>query len=156
MTPEQRLSKLKIELPNPPEPVGLYRPVIVVGSMALVSGHPPLRPDGSKVTGRVGETLSLAEGKEAARYTGLAILASLRRELGSLDRVKSVIRVFGMVNCTPGFVDHPAVINGCSEVFAEVFGKEAGVGVRCASGFTSLPANTAVEIEASFLIETDA
>jgi len=155
MTPEQRLIDLGLELPEPPTPAGLYRLIAIAGGMAVASGHPPLNEDGTKVVGRVGETLDLDAGKDAARKCGMAILASLRKELGSLDRVKRVLRVFGLVNCTPGFTDHPAVINGCSELFAQVFGEEAGVGARCASGSNSLPMNTAVEIEATFLIDTE-
>ena len=104
------------------------------------------------MTGRVGQDLDLNAGKAAARQVGLAILATLRAELGSLDRVKRVIKVLGMVNCTPDFRDHPKVINGCSELFADVFGPENGIGARSAVGMGSLPGNIAVEIEAIFEI----
>jgi len=107
-------------------------------------------PDKTFITGRVGAGLDLEAGKAAARQTGLAILATLRSELGSLDRVKRLIKVLGMVNCTPEFQDHPKVINGCSELFADVFGHENGIGVRSAVGMSSLPGNIAVEIEAVF------
>jgi enamine deaminase RidA (YjgF/YER057c/UK114 family) len=130
--------------------VAVYRPVVVVQGLAYVSGHGPLRTDGSKITGRVGADLNLTEGHAAARQVGLAILATLRAELGSLDRIKRVIKVLGMVNSAPDFLDHPKVINGCSELFAAVFGEEAGIGARSAVGMGPLPGNIAVEIEAIF------
>jgi len=150
MTPEQRLAELNVELPPAPKPVAVYRPLVICGDLAYVSGHGPLRVDRSLVTGRVGEDLSVAEGQAAARQTGLAILATLRNELGTLDRVRRVIKVFGMVNSTADFPDHPQVINGCSELFRDVFGAEQGVGARSAVGMGSLPGNIAVEIEAIF------
>ena len=123
---------------------------MVLGNVAYVSGHGPLRADGTLIQGRVGDDMTVEQGVAAARQAGLAILASLRRELGSLDRVKRVIKVLGMVNSTRGFLEHPKVINGCSELFRDVFGPEAGVGARSAVGVGSLPANIAVEIEAVF------
>jgi len=111
-----------------------------------------LRADKSLIKGRVGSDLNLAEGKAAARQVGLAILATLRGELGSLDRVKRVIKLLGMVNCTAEFGEHPQVINGCSELFADVFGPDHGIGARSAVGMGSLPGNIAVEIEAIFEI----
>ena len=150
MNPETRLRELNVELPPAPKPVGVYKPIVIVGNLAYVSGHGPLKPDKSLITGRVGADLDLEGGKLAARQVGLAILATLRSELGSLDRVKRVIKVLGMVNCTPDFLDHPKVINGCSELFADVFGPENGVGARSAVGMGSLPSNIAVEIEAIF------
>ena len=150
MTPEQRLAELNVELPPAPKPVAVYRPLVICGDLAYVSGHGPLRVDRSLVTGRVGEDLSVAEGQAAARQTGLAILATLRNELGTLDRVRRVIKVFGMVNSAADFCDHPQVINGCSELFRDVFGAEQGVGARSAVGMGSLPGNIAVEIEAIF------
>ena len=150
MNPETKLHELNLELPPAPKPVGVYKPIVIVGNLAYVSGHGPLKPDQSLITGRVGADVDLAGGKLAARQVGLAILATLRSELGSLDRVKRVVKVLGMVNCTTDFLDHPKVINGCSELFAEVFGAENGVGARSAVGMGSLPGNIAVEIEAIF------
>jgi enamine deaminase RidA (YjgF/YER057c/UK114 family) len=150
MNPEARFAELKLQLPPAPKPVAVYRTLVVCGTLAYVSGHGPLKPDGSLITGRVGADLDLEAGKLAARQVGLAILATLRSQLGSLDKVKRVVKVLGMVNCTPGFMDHPKVINGCSELFAEVFGPEDGVGARSAVGMGSLPANIAVEIEGIF------
>ena len=149
---EARLAELQLELPPAPKPVAVYKPLVVVGTMAYVSGHGPLKPDKSLITGRVGADLDLAAGHRAARQVGLAILATLRAELGSLDRVQGVVKLLGMVNCTPDFADHPKVINGCSELFAEVFGPERGIGARSAVGVGSLPGNIAVEIEAIFEI----
>src|SRR5205809_3345575 len=150
MNPEARLAELKLELPSAPKPVAVYKPLVICGNLAYVSGHGPLKSDKTMMTGRLGQDLDLEAGKAAARQTGLAILATLRNELGSLDRVKRVIKVLGMVNCTPDFRDHPKVINGCSELFADVFGQENGIGARSAVGMSSLPGNIAVEIEAAF------
>jgi len=152
MSAETKIAELKLELPPAPKPAGVYKPVVIAGNMAYVSGHGPLKPDKTVITGRVGADLDLQAGKLAARQVGLAILATVRGELGSLDRVKRVIKVLGMVNATPEFRDHPAVINGCSELFAEVFGPDNGVGARSAVGMNSLPGNIAVEIEAIFEI----
>jgi enamine deaminase RidA (YjgF/YER057c/UK114 family) len=152
MNPEARLLELKLELPPAPKPMGVYKPVVIIDSLAYASGHGPLKPDKTLITGRVGADLDLEAGKAAARQTGLAILATLRVELGSLDRVKRVVKVLGMVNCTQDFRDHPQVINGCSELFRDVFGPETGVGARSAVGMGSLPGNIAVEIEAVFEI----
>jgi enamine deaminase RidA (YjgF/YER057c/UK114 family) len=128
----------------------VYRPVVVSGPHAYVSGHGPLCTDGSLIKGVVGRDLDLAAGKAAARQVGLAILATLKEQLGSLDRIARVVKVLGMVNSAPDFYDHPQVINGCSELFAEVFGPEDGIGARSAVGMGPLPSNIAVEIEAIF------
>ncbi|HEX7446018.1 MAG TPA: RidA family protein [Pirellulales bacterium] len=153
MSAEAKVKSLGLELPPPPKPAGVYQPVVVVGNMAYVSGHGPLRNDGSMITGRVGADLDQQAGYQAARQTGLAILASLRSKLGSLDRVRRVVKTLGMVNAAPDFQQHPAVINGFSELFAEVFGKDNGVGARSAVGMGSLPGNIAVEVEVIVEIE---
>jgi enamine deaminase RidA (YjgF/YER057c/UK114 family) len=153
MNAEARVAELKLELPPAPKPVAVYKPLVIAGNLAYVSGHGPLKPDKTVIVGRIGSDLDLEAGKLAARQVGLAILATLRSELGSLDRVKRVIKVLGMVNATPDFLDHPKVINGCSELFADVFGRENGIGSRSAVGMGSLPGNIAVEIEAIFEIE---
>ena len=150
MTPEQRLASLKVTLPPAPKPVAVYKPVVVVGNLAYVSGHGPLKPDKSLITGVVGRDLDLEQGKEAARQVGLAILATLREHFGSLDKVARLIKVLGMVNSAADFYDHPKVINGCSELFAEVWGEENGIGARSAVGMGPLPGNISVEIEAIF------
>jgi enamine deaminase RidA (YjgF/YER057c/UK114 family) len=149
-TPEVRLSSLNIQLPPAPKPAGIYKPIVVSGNLAYISGHGPLRSDGTLITGRVGADLDIEQGKAAARQVGLTILATVRAQLGTLDRVRRVIKLLGMVNSTPEFQQHPAVINGCSELFADVFGTEHGIGARSAVGMGSLPGNIAVEIEAIF------
>jgi len=154
MTPEQNLARLALILPPAPKPVAVYRPVVVVQGLAYVSGHGPVRTDGSLITGRVGADLDLAAGHAAARQVGLALLATLRAHFGSLDRVHRVIKLLGMVNSAPDFYDHPKVINGCSELFAEVWGPEFGIGARSAVGLGPLPGNIAVEIEAVFEIKS--
>ena len=150
MSAETRFAELKLELPPAPKPMGVYQPLVVAGPLVFVSGHGPLKPDKTLILGRVGDDLDVAAGQAAARQVGLAILATLRAQLGSLDRVKRVIKVLGMVNATPGFREHPAVINGCSELFTEVWGPQHGIGARSAVGMASLPGNIAVEIEAIF------
>ncbi len=150
MSAESRLAELKLELPPAPKPVAVYKPLVVVDRMAYVSGHGPLKPDKTLIIGRVGSDLTLEQGKAAARQVGLAILATLKSELGSLDRVKRVIKILGMVNSAQDFLDHPKVINGCSELFAEIWGPENGIGARSAVGMGPLPGNIAVEIEVIF------
>ena len=147
MSIEQRIKELDLELPPAPKPGGVYKPVVIVGNFAYVSGHGPVLPDESMITGRVGENVDLEEGQRAARQVGLAILSTLQAQLGSLDRVKRVIKSLGMVNCTPDFGHHPAVINGYSELLGEVFGDEMGIGARSAVGMGSLPGNITVEVE---------
>ena len=153
MSAEAKIAEMNLELPPAPKPAGVYKPLVTMGDACYVSGHGPLKPDGSMFVGRVGSEVDQQTGYDAARQTGLAILATLRSGLGSLDRVKRVIKVLGMVNAEPDFQQHPAVINGCSELFAEVFGEENGVGARSAVGMGSLPGNISVEIEAIFEIE---
>jgi enamine deaminase RidA (YjgF/YER057c/UK114 family) len=146
---EERLVRLGVALPPAPRPAAVYKPVTLHGNLAFVSGHGPCRADGSLICGVVGRDLTLEAGYAAARQTGLAILATLRESLGSLDRVRRVVKLLGMVNSAPDFFDHPKVINGCSELFRDVFGEESGVGARSAVGMV-LPGNIAVEIEGIF------
>lgn len=148
-TAEQRLTELNLNLPPAPAPVGVYKPFLIVGNLVYVSGHGPLLEDGSLIKGRIGKDIDQEQGKLAARQVGLAILATLKANLGNLDKIKRVIKVLGMVNCVPEFEKHPYVINGCSELFANVWGDD-GIGVRSAVGMGSLPDNIAVEIEAIF------
>lgn len=150
MSVEQRLSDLGIELPEAPKVLGLYKPVLVVDGLAYTSGHGPLGPDGTFICGHLGSYLDAEAGAAAARLTGLAMLASLRAELGSLDRIDRLVKTLGLVQSAPDFHAHPAVINGFSELMKEVFGDEAGVGARSAFGAAALPAGWAVEIEAVF------
>ncbi len=144
------LQRLGIALPEPPEPKGLYKPVLVVGTLAYTSGHLPIGPDGKLIVGCLGADLDEQAGSHAAMLAGLGILASLRAALGSLNRVARVVAVKGMVRCTPQFTAQPAVLNGCSRLLADVFGPEAGVGVRTAMGTGALPLGVPVEIEAVF------
>lgn len=153
MSAESQIHALGLTLPPAPPKGGIYKPVVVVNGIAYVSGHGPYLADGGMIRGRVGEDMSLIDGQLAARQTGLAILATLRKEFGSLDRIKRVIKLLGMVNSTPDFLDHPKVINGCSELFAQVWGEENGVGARSAVGMGSLPGNIAVEVEGIFEVE---
>ncbi|MDX1501771.1 MAG: RidA family protein [Thermoanaerobaculia bacterium] len=143
---EARLAELGIELPEMPAPVANYVRARRVGNLVFLAGHGPLRPEGGYVTGKVGRDLTLEEGYEAARLTALALLSSLRGEIGDLDRVRQVVRVFGMVNTTEEFTDHSKVINGCSDLLVEVLG-DRGKHARAAVGMVSLPIGLAVEIE---------
>ncbi len=151
MTPESRLAALGLVLPEAPRPMATYATAVLHDRLIHLSGHGPLRADGTYVSGKLGQTMSVAEGKEAARLTGLAVLATLRAQLGSLDRVARFVKVLGMVNATPDFGEHPQVINGFSDLMVQVFG-DAGVGARSAVGVASLPVGIAVEIEA--VVET--
>jgi enamine deaminase RidA (YjgF/YER057c/UK114 family) len=148
--PETRIQELHLMLPKPPKPVAKYKTAVLAGNMLYVSGHGPTKPDGSSIEGRVGADLTLEQGKEAARVVGLAILSTVRNTLGSLDKVKRLIKTLGMVNCTPEFKQQPHVINGFSELMADVFGEDAGVGARSAVGMGSLPGNIPVEVECIF------
>jgi enamine deaminase RidA (YjgF/YER057c/UK114 family) len=149
-TPEERFTKTGLILPPAPKPLGVYKPFLVDGNKLYVSGHGPVQPDGSLIIGRVGETIDVEKGHLAAQQVGLTILATIKASLGSLDKVKRVIKVLGMVNCTPDFEKHPYIINGCSLLFKEIWGEENGVGVRSAVGMGSLPDNIPVEVEAIF------
>lgn len=152
-TLSEKLKEWGLELPPPPEPKGLYKPLVLVGNLAYTSGHLPIHHGGDLVTGCVGAELDQKAGHDAARLAGLAILATLRKELGSLDRVRRVVKLLGMVYSTADFTAQPAVLNGCSQLFADVFGPDAGVGARSAVGVAALPAGVPVEIEAVFEIE---
>ena len=148
--PETRLQELHLTLPPAPKPVAKYKTAILVGNMLYVSGHGPLKEDKSMITGRVGADLTTEQGKQAARQVGLAILSTVRATIGSLDKVKRLIKTFGLVRCTNEFGEQPQVINGFSELMAEVFGEDAGVGTRSAVGTNALPGGIAVEIECMF------
>jgi enamine deaminase RidA (YjgF/YER057c/UK114 family) len=152
-TPEENFAQTGLNLPPAPTPLGVYKPCLVDGKYLYVSGHGTVQDDKSLIIGRIGEDMDMDEGKLAARQVGLAILSTIKTNLGSLNKVKRVIKVLGMVNCTPDFEKHPYVINGCSELFAQVWGTENGIGVRSAVGFGSLPDNIPVEIEALFELE---
>ena len=153
MSTEQRLKELDITLPPAPTPVANYVTALPVGDLLFVSGHGPAPAEGVKLTGKVGGDLTTKEGYQAARQTGLSILATVRKTLGSLDRVERVVKVFGLVNALPDFQEHPQVINGCSDLFVEVFGADRGKASRSAIGAGSLPGNIPTEIEAMFWVK---
>lgn len=144
-----RIEELGLILPPAPPPVGLYKPVLVVDHFLYVSGQGPMLPDGALMKGRVGDSLTLEEGKAGARQVALTMLSTIQTHFGNIDQIKRLVKTLGMVNCTPDFPDHPLVINGFSEVMAEIFGSENGVGVRSAVGMM-LPGGISVEIEAMF------
>jgi len=155
MSAEARLVELQLSLPTPPKPVATYLPAVRHGDLLYVSGHGPYQSDGTLITGKLGGGLDVDAGKAAARQVGLAILATLKANLGSLDRVVRLIKALGLVNGTPDFTDQPKVINGFSDLMVEVFG-DAGKGARSAVGAPSLPGGIAVEIEAIFQVRDDA
>ena len=155
ISPEAAFAQLNLTLPPAPRPLGVYKPYLIDGKYLYVSGHGPVQDDKSLIIGRIGTDanpadMNMEQGKLAARQVGLTILSTIQTHLGSLDRVKRVIKVLGMVNCTPDFERHPYIINGCSELLAQVWGEENGIGVRSAVGFGSLPDNIPFEIEALF------
>ncbi len=154
MSAEARIEELKLELPPAPKPAGVYKPALTVGDMCYLSGHGPVRSDRTLITGRVGDTMDQQAAYDAARQTGLAMLATLRSYLGSLDRIERVVKVLGMVHCSNEFQEQPAVINGCSELFAKVFGDDHGIGTRSAVGMNALPGGIAVEIEGIFQLKS--
>ncbi|MFC0318590.1 MULTISPECIES: RidA family protein [Olivibacter] len=150
---DKNFEALGLSLPPAPAPLGVYKPYLIDGKYLYLSGHGPVRDDKSLIIGRIGETINMEDGKLAARQVGLTMLSTIKTNLGSLNKVKRVIKVLGMVNCTGNFEKHPYIINGCSELFAKVWGEENGIGVRSAVGMGSLPDNIPVEVEALFEIE---
>lgn len=147
--PSQKIKELKLEFPPAPKPAGVYRPVLVVDKFLYVSGQGPVKNDGTLIKGRVGHDMELDEAKLAARQVCLTMLSTIQTHFGSLDKIKRVVKVLGMVNCTHDFGQQPLVINGFSELMADIFGEEHGIGVRSAVGMM-LPGNIPVEIEAMF------
>ena len=150
---EQKLTALNLQLPVLPVSKGIYKRCLVTGNLLYVSGHISVNTDGSPITGKLGKDLTDEEGKAAARQCGLAMLSAIKEHFGTLDRIRRVVKLLGMVNATPEYEKHPVVINGCSELFAQLWGDENGIGVRSAVGMGSLPGNVAVEIEAIFEIQ---
>lgn len=147
---EKQLAEMGLALPTLPVSKGIYKSCLIVGSLLYVSGHVSVKADGSYITGKLGKDLTEDEGKIAARQAGLAMLSSIKKHLGSLDKVKRLVKLLGMVNAVADYQKHPVVINGCSELFAGLWGDKNGIGVRSAVGMGSLPNNVAVEIEALF------
>jgi enamine deaminase RidA (YjgF/YER057c/UK114 family) len=150
MSATENFKALGLSLPPAPSPLGVYKPYLIDGKYLYLSGHGPVQDDKSLIIGRIGTELDIEAGKLAARQVGLTMLSTIVTNLGSLDKIKRVIKVLGMVNCTPDFGRHPYVINGCSELFAKIWGEENGIGVRSAVGMGSLPDNIPVEVEALF------
>ena len=150
--PAEQLVKRKIVLPPVTKPTNTPVNAVRVGDMLYVSGTGPGKVDGKAIVGRVGQDLDVAKGKAAARQVGLHVLAVVKEQLGSLDKVERLVKTFGMVNCTPDFTQQPEVINGFSVLMVEVFGEEAGKGARSAVGMSSLAAGIPVEIEAIFQV----
>ena len=150
---ETRVQELHLTLPPAPKPVAVYKTAVRHGNLLFVSGHGPLKADKTLILGRVGGDMTLDQGKDAARQVGLAVLATLRDALGSLDKVKRLIKTLGWVNCTAEFTDQPKVINGFSELMKDVFGDDAGVGSRSAVSAHTLPGGIAVEVECLFEVE---
>jgi len=147
MSLEQRLADLGLQLPPVPKPIGNYVAGVPVGNLLFMSGIGPRKPEGGVIAGRVGADMSVQQGYDAARLVGLNMLANIRSVLGSLDRIERVVKVLGMVNCTPEFNEHPKVINGFSDLFVELLGEARGRGARSAVGMGSLPNQIAVEVE---------
>ena len=144
--PETQLKELGIQLIKPSAPVANFLKAVRVGNMVYLSGHGPDKPEGGQITGKVGSDLSIDQAKEAARVTGISLLSTLKASIGDLNKVKRIVKVFGMVNAVPVFEKHPQVINGFSDLMVQVFG-ENGKHARSAVGMSSLPFNIAVEIE---------
>ena len=147
--PSQTIEELGVKLPPAPKPAGVYKPILVVSKSLYVSGQGPVNSDGSLMLGRVGDDINEDKGKLAARQVGLTMLSTIQTHFGSLDKIERVVKVLGMVNCSPDFKKHPYVINGFSELMADVFGSDNGIGVRSAVGMM-LPGGIPVEIEAMF------
>ena len=149
---EKTLESLSLSLPTLPGSKGIYKSCLTIGNLVYVSGHVSINTDGSYITGKLGDNVDEAQGKIAARQCGLAMLVSLKNHLGDLDKIKRVVKILGMVNATSDYEKQPIVINGCSELFAQLWGNDNGLGVRSAVGMGSLPNNVAVEIEGIFEI----
>ncbi len=145
--PEKRLAEMGIEMGDAPQPVANYVTAVRTGNLVFLAGHGPALPEGGYVTGKVGEDLTVDEGYQAARLTGISLLKSLKAEIDDLSKVTRIVKVTGMVNSTADFEDHPAVINGMSDLMVEIFGESIGKHARAAVGMNSLPINIAVEIE---------
>lgn len=147
--PDIRITELGLELPPAPKPAGVYKPVLVAGNFLYVSGQGPVKKDGTLIKGKLGDDMDTNAGRQAARQVGLTMLSTIKTHFGDLKKIKRLVKVLGMVNSSSSFEQHPAVINGFSELMAEVFGEENGIGARSAVGMT-LPSNIPVEVEAVF------
>ena len=153
MSVEKKLAELNLTLPQSVPSKGIYKKCLVVGNLVYVSGHVSINSDGSLIEGKLGKDISDEEGKAAARQAGLAILSSIKEHFGNFDKIKRVVKLLGMVNCVPEYENQPVIINGCSELYVQLWGDDNGKGVRSAVGMGSLPGNVAVEIEAIFELQ---
>lgn len=149
LKPSEKIKKLGIKFPPAPKPAGVYRPILVIDNFLYISGQAPVNYDGTLMQGRLGDNLNIEQGYDAARQVGLTMLSTIVTHFGDIDRIKRIVKVFGMVNSHPDFISQPAVMNGFSELFAEIFGRENGIGVRSAVGMI-LPDGIPVEVEAMF------
>ena len=151
MTATENLARLGLAIPPPPEPLGNYVPWRIGGNMLFLSGVGPRNVSGITTVGKVGQALTIDQGYEAAKLCGLNLIANMRAALGSIDRVDAILKVFGMVNAAPNFMEHPKIIDGCTDLLVAVFG-DNGRPARSAVGMGSLPQNISVEIEAIVLV----
>lgn len=151
---EEKIKSLGLELPPAPPAGGIYHPVLITGNYLYVSGQGPAQNDAQLITGKVGRDLSLEEGQLAARQVGLTMLSTIKVQIGDLDKIKRLIKTFGMVNSSAEFEQHPQVINGFSQLMVDIFGEENGKGARSAVGM-SLPGNIAVEVECIFELRNE-
>jgi len=153
MSVEKKLAELNLSFPQSAPSKGIYKKCLVLDNLLYVSGHVALNSDGSLIKGKLGKDISDEDGKVAARQAGLAILGSIKEHFGNFDKIKRVVKLLGMVNCVPDYENHPIIINGCSELYVQLWGDDNGKGVRSAVGMGSLPGNVAVEIEAIFELQ---
>jgi enamine deaminase RidA (YjgF/YER057c/UK114 family) len=149
---EDKLKEIGIELPSAITPVANYVPAVRTGNLVFLSGHGPVKKDGTLITGKVGADLTADQGYETARLIAIGLLGSLKAKIGELGKIRKIVKLLGFVNCTEEFADQPKVINGASDLFVEVFG-EKGKHARSAVGTNALPMNIAVEIE--MIVEID-
>jgi len=145
-SPEQKMTVMGLQLPAMSKPMANYVRYVQAGNLIFLAGHGPTRTDGSQITGKLGKDMSIEQGYDAAKVTALNLLATLKEAVGDLSKVKRIVKVNGYVNSTPEFIDHPKVINGCSDLLVALFG-EKGKHARAAMGMVALPSNIAVEIE---------
>lgn len=147
---QEKLDQMGLKFPAMHPSKGIYKKCLTVDNILFVSGHVSMQTDGTFIKGKIGRSLTEEEGKDAARQCALAILSSINEHLGGFDRLKRVVKILGMVNCTDDYEKHALIVNGCSQVFVDLMGEENGIGVRSAVGMGSLPGNVAVEVEALF------
>ncbi len=153
---EKKLTELSIELPESPKPLGNFLPYLLEGSSLYISGQVSIDTEGNIIQGKLGETVDLITGQQAAKYCAIGLLARAKAALGDLNRIEKLVKLGAFVNAAPDFSDHPKVVNGASDFMVAVLGKEKGAHVRFAVGSASLPSNAAVEIEALFKINNEA